>query len=451
MSEMPDGWSRANLTSLLGHDGLFSDGDWVESKDQDPSGSIRLLQLADIGDGRFLDRSCRFVNEAKFKELRCTELRERDILVARMPDPLGRACLMPRLPQRCITVVDVAVIRPGPNAVTPEWLRHFLNSPEIRQTIELLSSGTTRKRISRNNLGQIELPVSPLNEQKRIADKLDALLARVDACRARLDRMPLILKRFRQAVLAAATSGRLTEEWRKERDIDNWIDVIFRDLLAKEEGAIRRGPFGSSIKKSFFVPTGYKVYEQKNAIQDDPELGEYYISEEKYHELESFAVRPGDFIASCAGTIGRISQLPVTAQAGVINQALMRLRVDRSVITDDYFLLLFRSPSFQTQILEGTQGSAMQNMASIQTIKTLQVEIPKLPEQHEIARRAEIIFTHADRLETRYRAARAQVERLTPSLLAKAFRGELVPQDPDDEPAAVLLERIRAARAKLGR
>jgi type I restriction enzyme S subunit len=217
--------------------------------------------------------------------------------------------------------------------------------------------------------------------------------------------------------------------------------------LAKEDGAIRRGPFGSSIKKSFFVNDGYKVYEQKNAIQDDANLGNYFIDEAKFKELEGFSVRGGDFIVSCAGTIGRISQLTVGAKPGVINQALMRIRLDDTIVEASYFLLLFRSPEFQAQILEQTQGSAMQNMAAIKVIRQILIRVPSLEEQREVVRRVEALFSYADRLEACYTAARAQVERLTPALLAKAFRGELVPQDPNDEPAAVLLERIRAARA----
>lgn len=229
MSELPRGWISATVADLIGRDGVFSDGDWVESKDQDPTGAIRLLQLADVGDGAFVDKSNRFVNDEKFEQLRCTEVFEGDVLIARMPDPLGRACLAPKLRQRCITVVDVAIVRPGPSSIGPKWLMHFLNAPPVRQVIELQSSGTTRRRISRGNLAQLELPVPPLPEQRRIADKLDALLARVDACRDRLDRVPAILKRFRQSVLAAATAGELTREWREERGDDGEVQSFQLD------------------------------------------------------------------------------------------------------------------------------------------------------------------------------------------------------------------------------
>jgi type I restriction enzyme S subunit len=334
-------------------------------------------------------------------------------------------------------------------AIDGGYLFYWLKHPAFLEYVTSVSHGLNMPRLGTEAGKEAPFVLAPINEQKRIADKLDTILVRVDACRKRLDRVSAILKRFRQAVLTAATSGYLTDEWRETHGA-TWLKMPFEDLLAKEDGAIRRGPFGSSIKKSFFVSDGYKVYEQKNAIQDDANLGDYFIDEAKFKELEGFSVRSGDFIVSCAGTIGRISQLPVGAKPGVINQALMRVRVDSTVVEDLYFLLLFRSPEFQAQILEQTQGSAMQNMAAIKVIRQILIRLPSLEEQREIVRRVEALVAYADRLEARYTTARAQVERLTPALLAKAFHGELVPQDPNDEPASVLLERIRTTRAAAG-
>src|SRR5947209_1312461 len=93
--ELPEGWAEACIPQLVGRNGLFSDGDWVESKDQDPSGRVRLIQLADVGDGVFRNRSSRFLTSEKARELGCTFLKQGDVLVARMPDPLGRACIFP--------------------------------------------------------------------------------------------------------------------------------------------------------------------------------------------------------------------------------------------------------------------------------------------------------------------------------------------------------------------
>jgi type I restriction enzyme, S subunit len=114
------------------------------------------------------------------------------------------------------------------------------------------------------------------------------------------------------------------------------------EFCAPTPNSIRRGPFGSAIKKEFFVPKGYKVYEQQNAIYDDCELGDYFIDERKFKELKSFEVAPGDIIISCSGTVGRIAILPPWAKKGVINQALLKLTLNDKLILPKYFLFLFR-------------------------------------------------------------------------------------------------------------
>ena len=122
------------LESITSEGGLITDGDWIESRDQDPTGTIRLIQLADIGDGRFLDKSRKFVNDATSLRLNCTLLQAGDVLIARMPDPLGRACVFPKLERRAITAVDVCIVRPDPRKVDPEWLsfRHVLLVDEVK-------------------------------------------------------------------------------------------------------------------------------------------------------------------------------------------------------------------------------------------------------------------------------------------------------------------------------
>jgi type I restriction enzyme S subunit len=109
---MSDQWEFKQFANAIGVDALFCDGDWIESKDQDPNGEVRLVQLADIIDGEFKQKSERFMTYAKSNELRTTLLKEGDLLIARMPDPIGRACIFPGSDQDCITVVDVAIVRP---------------------------------------------------------------------------------------------------------------------------------------------------------------------------------------------------------------------------------------------------------------------------------------------------------------------------------------------------
>lgn len=174
-------WARELSVQQLAEGGLFSDGDWVESKDQDPSGSIRLTQLADVGIGNFRDRSNRWMRADQADALRCTYLESGDVLIARMPDPIGRACLVPPSIGKAVTAVDVAVLRVRRPDVDPRYVMWAINSPAFYSNVVSLQSGTTRKRISRRNLATLTVPVPPLDEQRRIVDLLEDHLSRLDA------------------------------------------------------------------------------------------------------------------------------------------------------------------------------------------------------------------------------------------------------------------------------
>lgn len=172
------------LGSVIGLTGLMIDGDWVETKDQDPNGEVRLTQLADIGVGAFLDKSARFMNAAAAKRLNCTFLRRGDILVARMPDPIGRACIFPGRHQPCVTVVDVCIIRPDPSLADVRYLNWTINSSEFQAGLSRHIKGSTRQRISRKNLEVVAIPLPPLSEQQRIA----AILSQADDLRRKRQR-----------------------------------------------------------------------------------------------------------------------------------------------------------------------------------------------------------------------------------------------------------------------
>lgn len=482
MSELPPGWTSATVAELIAPDGIFSDGDWVESKDQDPKGAIRLLQLADVGDGVFVDKSNRFVNDDKFERLRCTEVFEGDVLIARMPDPLGRACLAPKLRQPCITVVDVAIVRPGRTSVSPRWLMHFLNAPAVRQVIELQASGTTRRRISRGNLAQLDLPVPPLPEQKRIADKLDALLSQVNACRERLGRIPGILKRFRQSVLAAATSGELTREWRES----NRAMVDSRPLaqaIAEAHAAAGGHKAGNAAPPTDGVhdlsvgmfPQGWSLLTLRDIVEParpitygilkpGPELDEGvpYVRVADFpndrlnlrtirktspamdEEFKRSRLRCGDVLLSIRGTVGRLVVVPPELENANITQDTARLSIQPEV-NAAFVLWVLRSELVQQRMKGAVKGVAVRGI-NIGDVRALQVPLPSRAEQDEIVRRIENLLSQRDQMAANVEQSRKRVNRLTPALLTKGFRGELVPQDPDDEPASALLARVAAQR-----
>ncbi|EDX82664.1 Type I restriction modification DNA specificity domain protein [Synechococcus sp. PCC 7335] len=193
----------------------------------------------------------------------------------------------------------------------------------------------------------------------------------------------------------------------------DWKLVSLSEIASSEKGAIRRGPFGGSLKKSMFVESGFKVYEQQNAIRDDFQIGHYFINDEKYKEMEGFSVKPRDLIISCAGTIGRIAIVPDSAEPGVINQALMRIRPDTNVILVRYLKWLLESPTYQRDIFGKSAGSALKNLAAIGEIKKCKIPLPPIKEQRRIA----AILDKADAV----RRKRKEAIALTEDLLRSVF------------------------------
>ena len=204
----------------------------------------------------------------------------------------------------------------------------------------------------------------------------------------------------------------------------DWELKKFVDICLPKEG-LKRGPFGSAIKKEYFVPDGNKVYEQSNAIYDDAFRGKYFINDEKYEELKSFNVVPGDIIVSCSGTLGRITIIPTNAKKGVINQALLRIRISENTISKKYFIYFFRSTDFQRKILVQSQGTAITNMVGMKDFKEIEIPLPPLPTQQTIVSKIEELFSELDKGIEDLKTAQQQLKVYRQCVLKYAFEGKL--------------------------
>jgi type I restriction enzyme S subunit len=321
------------------------------------------------------------------------------------------------------------------------YLVEFLNLFDYTDFV----TGSTRLKLTQAAMRSIPVRLAPRSEQERIANKLDAVLARVNVCRERLDRVPAILKRFRQSVLAAATSGKLTEEWREEVHAGIWGTVSIEQIAEQ----VFDGPFGSHLKSKDYSETGVRVVRLENIgwlkfIEDK----RTFVPHQKYDSLQRHTLRADDILlSSFLSEEVRVCLLPVGLSENAINKAdCFCIRLDRKRCSPQFVAMRLASKSTFIALNEQVHGATRPRI-NLGQLKAFNLDLPPLTEQAEIVHRVKALFACADRLEARYAAARAQVDRLTPALLAKAFRGELVPQDPDDEPASVLLERLRAARA----
>ena len=212
----------------------------------------------------------------------------------------------------------------------------------------------------------------------------------------------------------------------------------------------KKGPFGSSITKAMFVPDtpdAVKIYEQKNAINKDATLGSYFISAEKYETLKGFEVFPNDIIVSCAGTIGETYVLPTGMRKGIINQALMKISLYDLGILD--FYLMYFDFQLKSAAQEQGHGIALKNIPPFDVLKRYLVPIPPIQEQQRIIVAVNNLLSKVDSIDADSEAIFALIAQAKSKILDLAIRGQLVPQNPDDEPASVLLERIRAEKEEL--
>jgi type I restriction enzyme S subunit len=204
-------------------------------------------------------------------------------------------------------------------------------------------------------------------------------------------------------------------------DDHKWGQIELIEVISKEKHSIKRGPFGGAIKKEIFVPDGFKIYEQKNAIRDDFKIGTYFIDESKYRELESFSILPGDLIVSCSGTIGRVAIVPTTARHGIINQALLKLRLDKAKALPLFFKHLLETDYMQNLIFGGAAGSAIKNVMPLSYIKKVRFPLPPLSLQEKFVQRVTGVFA----LEAEQATSRYRLDDLFQSMLHGGFNGEL--------------------------
>ncbi len=321
--------------------------------------------------------------------------------------------------------------------INPDFLQYQLSEQSFRERLcaEVSGVGGSLTRAQPKKVAGYDVFLAPLAEQTRIAAKLDELLAQVDTLKARIDGIPALLKRFRQTVLAAAVSGRLTEEWRglpsdgltKSDSHDmpaGWSVIPLGSYASNHDGA--RKPISAKERESrkgdhpYFGATG-----QIDRIDGYTHDGEFILVGEDGANLLT-RVKPIAFIAN--------GQIWVNNHAHVI--------ASPSGHSNAYLAIYLNT----LDITPWVSGSAQPKLNQ-KNMNEIPVHVPPSAEQTEIVRRVEQLFAFADQLEARVVAAQARIDRLTQSILAKAFRGELVPQDPNDEPASVLLERIKAQRA----
>ncbi len=473
--DLPEGWAPAELCAITGPSS--------EKVEPQTCPERPYLSLEHIESG-----TNRIIGYGTAADVRSTKavFRAGDVLYGKLRPYLNKVAI-PEVDGICST--DLLVFRKR------EWLdsvflMRFLSLPSVVAFANHHSSGVQLPRVSWDELGEIEIPVPPLAEQMRIVTKLEDLLLRVNAAHERLRRVPAILKRFRQAVLAAACSGRLTEDWRQDHpeifsagsalevlreklgtvrtrrgvptavDVPDALDNLDRPgswalrsigSMLHDGGLldVKDGNHGSNHpRKGEFVSDGmpFITAAQVSGFRVDYE-GAPRVHGEALKRLRVGFALPGDALLTHKGSVGRSA---LNTQECVLTPQTTYYRCRPEVLESRFLVFYFASNLFYRQLVS-VMSQTTRDFVPISEQYQLFLVIPPVEEQREIVRRIDALFGLANAIERRISAATVRAERLTQSILAKAFSGELVPTEAelarrdgrDYEPASALLERVR--------
>jgi type I restriction enzyme S subunit len=450
--ELPQGWAKPPLAEI-------AEINPRHPKGLDDSMPISFVRMAAVSESKPQFDS---LEVRKLGEVRkgFTHFAEGDVVFAKITPCMenGKGSVATGLQNGigCGTT-ELHVIRPL-GGIDPHYVYRFLAQPSVRRLAKENFTGTAgQARVPTSFIEELELPLAPLAEQRRIVVKLEKLLGQVDACQQRLEKIPTLLKRFRQSVLAAACSGRLTADWREENPNAETPEQIGEgeppdnfDLPASWSWLLSAHAFdfvtsGSRGWARYYADDGPAFLRVGNLNHDSIELdlrSIQHVQPPANAEGKRTRVQQGDLLVSVTADVGMIALVDEDIGEAYINQHVALTRPNGNMNRRYLAYFLSARNGGQHQFINLQRGATKVGLG-LGDIKNIWIARPPLAEQQEIVRRVAGLFALADQLEQRLAQARKQVDKLTPSLLARAFAGQLAPQKTTDEPAEKLLKRIR--------
>ena len=343
---------------------VFTDGDWIESKDQSDEG-IRLIQTGNIGEGVYLEKEARakYISEDTFEKLKCTEIYPGDILVSRLPEPVGRACIVPQKEGRMITAVDCTICRPDESIVSKEYLCYFMCSNSYYMKLLGNVTGTTRKRISRKNLENVKLDVPSKENQKEVVKQLDCLSKVIDLRNKELQLFDNLIK------------ARFVELFGHQSHNEKSLPYMTIDDVAEIYLGITHTPI--------YVDSGVMFISAKNTSGDFLDLSDVkYISREEFEGApKGSKPQVNDVLFSRVGSnLGH----PVILEEELELCTFVSLGFLRSkgIVTSNYLKHWMRDEFFAKQVSEHVKGGGQPNL-NTGWLKEFKIIVPGLEGQKE--------------------------------------------------------------------
>jgi type I restriction enzyme S subunit len=429
--DLPSSWLHTQLGRVVNY------GRTTKVEPSDIPSDAWVLELEDIekDTSRILQRMTFSQRQSKSTK---NKFLEGDVLYGKLRPYLNKVVIADQ-PGYCTT--EIVPINAG--LLDNRFLFYWLKHPTFLKYVEAESHGLNMPRLGTDTGIAAPFVLAPREEQTRIADQLDTLLARINACHQRLDTIRALLKRFRQAVMNAAIRGDLVQD-RVDRGSQSRSLVSIPDLCLKQKHAFGIGPFGSDLKVADYRESGVPlVFVREIRARKFGDRTTKFVSLEKAAQLSAHRVLPGDLLITKMGDPpGDSAIYPAYGPPAVMTADVVRMRIDPDVADARFVSYWFESEVGRSLIATITAGVAQQKI-SLERLRTLQIELPNIDEQKTTIQQVESLLELAGHIESAVLAAGARAQRLNSLTLAKAFRGELVPQDPNDEPASVLLAKLK--------
>lgn len=469
--QLPPTWALTTLGTLVD----YGKTEKVEPYEIAPHAWVLELEDIEKNSSRIFQRVTQAERQSKSTKNRF-ELG--DVLYGKLRPYLNKVVLADQ-PGFCTT--EIVPLRTSAE-LDARYLFYWLKHPAFLKHVEAESHGMNMPRLGTDAGKAAPLVLAPRAEQTRIADQLETLLARIQACQDRLDAIPALLKRFRQTVLTAAVTGKLTADWREDHAhlavasaLAAQLNEVHRVAGGHKTGNAAPPTEGAHSLTAAMFPWQWSLLPLRELVAPDrpitygilkpgPELeqGVPYVRVADFPndqlklegirmtspEIDSAFKRsrllPGDLLLSIRGTVGRLVRVPEALRGANITQDTARLSL-QPLVNATYVEWALRSELLKSRMNAAIKGVAVRGI-NIGDVRALQIPLPSRHEQDEIARRIEQLMRVSDALQARLSSARSKSKTLVPAILSKAFRGELVEQDPRDEPATELLARLAESR-----
>ena len=468
--KLPKNW----ISATLGEVAKWSSGGTPKRSNKSYyGGNIPWIKTGDLNN-KIVTEANEFLTEAGIKNSSAKLFPKGSVGIAMYGATIGKTALF-GIDAATNQACAVAQTYDG---VSNEFLHYYLKSE--KQNFIDKGKGGAQPNISQTIIKAHPIPLPPLPEQHRIVAKLDALMARVAVLEAGLARIPQLLADFRQSVLSKAVTGELTEEWREGKELGGIVNLFNRiseRRLKSSKKKVRE--ISSSVRgdlELFDLPDTWTWTNLRFVMNEDDSFcygvvqpGDYVDNEQKLvrvldinagkikmeqlrgiswsvdEKYKRSRINPGDLLVSVVGTIGRTAVVPSNCAGFNIARAVAKVPIRDF---DTNYVKIFIDSIYGQSWLLGDSREVARKTLNLEQLSTLPVPIPSPEEQAEIVRRVESLFAQADAIEARYEKLKQKVETLPQAILAKAFRGELVPQLPEDGDAGDLLAEIKKLRKK---